>query len=252
MKNTKKHSLTQKTNSSQKAISCRINMNPPSNWQLNYLDTVLIHRMLRADFTIMYLLVQLVFCAHVYWSLETIERKIHELHFYSLSEAKAPDSRSKVLWLLQIMHSAVQSTHGEANLHFKLCPSWQTILDQTEEKSHICLVIACRSVSNRSSKRNVFRIHGARSAWWINFFLCGFQLFFLALWEDKRLRGTASVIVICIAIKTCKGKSFQRAHVSIQTIMIKHKHLLLYPNLHVWIDEVGKTTKAKCTFVFIP
>lgn len=34
------------------------------------------------------------------------------------------------------------------------------------------------------------------------------QLFFLAQWEDKRVRGTADIIVICIAIENCCGKAF--------------------------------------------
>lgn len=84
-------------------------------------------------------------------------------------------------------------------------------------------------------------------------FFCGFQLFVLARWEDKRLRGTASVIAICIAIKTCKGKSFQRAHVSAQTIRIKYKHLFTLSKparLNRWSWEKNKLRPSACLFLY--
>lgn len=55
-------------------------------------------------------------------------------------------------------------------------------------------------------QNNVFCIHGERSSQWINFLRV--QLFSLARWQDNRLRGTANIIVICIAIKFFCGNAF--------------------------------------------
>lgn len=40
------------------------------------------------------------------------------------------------------------------------------------------------------------------------FCVCVLFLFLLAQWEDKRLRGTGDIIVICIAIKICCESPF--------------------------------------------
>ncbi len=75
-------------------------------------------------------------------------------------------------------------------------------------KAHIhgnCVLFSVKQVV----RNNGFCIHEERSSRWINFLES--NCFFLARWEDKRVRGTANIIVICIAIENCCGESFHHA-----------------------------------------
>lgn len=156
-----------------------------------------------------------VLCCPHHWIIISVRHPHHsfvkKLRSFSflLSVAKDPDSRGVLcfiidnkfcihwLWGFTVYAICIQNC----------CSNWQTISHLTNTERNIYLAIVCDSLSSGSAQIMCFVF--MKTLIPVDQFLES-NCFFLPRRGDKRVRGTASVIVICIAIENCCGKAFTR------------------------------------------